>query len=741
MVPPIVKRFLISFGQNYWLGFLTFIASSAIAGVVAFQPPAQPPKPTYKAIGQLTFSEPPPAFTSTGSQLQQEGRAVSKNTLLSERVLKGVMEKLQLTQEEIYEIRQKTLQITFPGQEENKDKKTETPQSQVIVLEYTDKQSPTKATLILETFMKEMVDYSRWVNTSELRGKIEALSKRLSQVQKELRAAENKFYRYISQQGSDLLAIQDGSLFSGITGSQQRQRELQLSLQEIEGRINSLINQLGLTPEQAYTSVALSADPILANLRARILQTEIEFERRQIDLRPEHPVIVKLLKEKKANESLLQQRAKELIGSRDLTPIPLSQIRQDSSLDPGRQQLASQLLVLQTERAGLIKQLQSIVKTEQQLRQQYEKFPDKQLQQAGLVQAVEFQRIVYQNILTALVDAQAAEAETVGSLTVAFPATYQPAPPWQPENRSRTLIILAGAGIGIVGGAGVILLLALLDDRLHSPQELRDALADREVPILGQLPFIYRSLVQEDQSPILLEGESGDLSFYERLRSNLRRLVSDTSKVILITSITNEEGKSVTAYNLAIASAQAGKRTLLVEADLRSPSKVQWLQITPDPEASIEPLRYYAARTDAISLVPAIANLYVLPSPGPQRQAAAIIESSELQLLLKDARGRFDMVIVDSPSLSRCNDALLIESLTDGLLLVTRPGLTRSSLLNEAIDQLSEAEVPVLGAVINGVENLEVPSTIPLEPIGVDSELSTQEKVVEQKKVGVRAGL
>lgn len=324
------------------------LAGVGIAGIVAMQPPPPPPDETYKAVGQLTFTEPPPAFTSTGSQLQAEGRAVTRGTLLSERVLRNVQEQLQLKTEELLKIRDKALKIQFPEQDNDGQRL-----SSVISLEYTDKETPTRATLILETFMEAMEEHSRWLNTSELRSRIEALSKRLAQVQQDLTAAENRFYRYVSQEGSDLLAVQDGSLFSGITSSQQRQRELQLALQEIDGRINSLINQLGLTPEQAYTSVALSADPILANLRAQILQTELQLERLQIDLKPEHPTIIQLLKQKKVNEALLQQRAQELMGARDLAPVPISQIRQDSSLDPSRQQLASQLLNLQTQRAGL----------------------------------------------------------------------------------------------------------------------------------------------------------------------------------------------------------------------------------------------------------------------------------------------------------------------------------------------------------------------------------------------------
>ncbi|MDJ0598354.1 MAG: AAA family ATPase [Crocosphaera sp.] len=707
MAPPIVKRFAISFQQNYWLGFLTMVAGFGVSGLVALQPPPPPPVPTYTAFGQLTFTEPPPAFTTTGNELQAQGRglSLSRGNLLSGRVLQNVMNKLQLSPQEIRQMQEQTLAIQMPGEGDEEEASLST-----IRLQYTDKQSPTRATLILEAFMDEMVEHSRWLNTSELRSRIDALSKRLAQVKDDLTAAENRFYRYVSQQGSDLLAIQDGSLFSGITSSQQQQRELGLALQEIDGRINSLMNQLGLTPDQAYASVALSADPILANLRAQILQIEQQLERLKLDLRPEHPTIEKLLKEKRVNETLFQQRAQELIGARDLAPVPISQIRQDSSLDPSRQQLANELLGLETRRAGLLKQLNSVIETEQKLREQYEKFPDKQLQQAKLVQEVEFQRIVYQNILTALVDAQAAEAETVGSLSIAVPPNYRPTPPQRIQERNKLLIIAAGGGIGLVAGLGLILLLALIDDRLHTPQELRDSLTDREIPLLGQLPFIYSSLYREDLSPVLLDANPADLSFYERVRSNLRRLGSD-SKVVMITSVSNEEGKSATAYNLAIASAQAGKRTLLIEGDLRSPSKAQWLEVTPNPDSNLEPLRFYNNRTDAVTLVPGVANLYILPSTGPQRQAAAIIESSELRLLLKDARGRYDMVIIDTPSLSRCNDALLLEPLTDGLVLVTKPGTTRSSLLREAIDQLSDADVPVLGAVINGVEDLVAPTT------------------------------
>lgn len=729
MAPPIVKRFLISLNQNKWLGIFVILASLGGAVVFAFQPPPPPPKPVYRSTGRLTFQTPAPTFTTTGSALQQQGRTVTRDMLLSPRVLQRVAERLNMTADQIIKIRDDKITVTIP----ERDRRNPS-QNQVITLEYVEEESPTRAVLVLETFMEEMIDYSRWLNSSQLRNRIASLEERLSQVQQELTSAEERFYRYISQEGSDLIQVQDGSLFGAITSSQQRQREIKLALEEINGQIANISEQLGLNPEQAYTSAAFSADPIIANLRSNILGIELQLERLQKDLRPEHPTIVKLLKEKEVNENLLQQRATELIGdAKILTPLP-SQIRQESSLDPARQQLASQLLALDTQREGLLRQLESLQNTEQELRQQYERFPEQQLQQARLVQDVEFHRRIYQTILNALNDAQAAEVETVSSLIVAQDPYVPPQTPYRTPTKNIPIIMLAGGGIGVLLAGGVIFLLAVIDDRLHSPQEIRDALSDREVVLLGQLPLIESNDPNQPRNPILQEGDNAYLSFYERFRSNIRRFGSASSKIVIITSISPDEGKTVSAYNLAIASANAGKRTLLVEADLRSASEATSLQVPPDPEAMVEPLRYYAARTESISLVPAVENLYILPSPGPHRQAAALIESSELQLLLKDARGRFDMVVIDTPSLSKCNDALLLETLTDGIILVTRPGITRSSLLNEALDQLVEAEVSVMGAIINCIEDLVTSGRTFMETMASETEFTNFEDTEESEQ-------
>ncbi len=196
-------------------------------------------------------------------------------------------------------------------------------QAPLIGIEYFE-ENPDKGRVIVSTFLQEMVEESRLRNTQTLRARIEALDNRLAVVKEELRDAEEVLYRYISStEVLSLLAVEDGSLFLGITSSQQQQRDLELALKEIEGQINSLIEQLGMTPDQAYTSAALSADPIVANLRIQILQNENQLQLLTQDLRPEHPSIIRLTRQKEALEKLLQERAAEVIGTDGiLTALP-----------------------------------------------------------------------------------------------------------------------------------------------------------------------------------------------------------------------------------------------------------------------------------------------------------------------------------------------------------------------------------------------------------------------------------
>lgn len=702
MTPPLVQRFLISFEQHKLLSVFALGTVVMSAAVYAILPQGEPPAPKYLARGILVFRQPPPAFTATGAQLQQQGRlTITEDMLRNDQILKPMAEKAKISIEKL----NKRLTIKLPKAQPlttGKGQPTiESEASSVILLELEDYQNGQRSQIILQGLMEGMVEYSRFVNTYQLRAKMESLEKRLGQVKAELSQAERQFYQFLSKEGTSLLAVQDGSLFNALTANQQQQRQIHLSLDQVEGQISSLIEQLGMTPEQAYISSALSADPIIASFRGQIAQIEQQLIIKSQELRPEHPVIVDLQRQKKLNESLLQQRVLEVLGKQGKGITSIEQVRQIINLDPARQNLANQLVSLRTQREGLVRQLTTAQKGEQELRQQYQTFPEKQLERTRLMQQLDNKQKLYQTILASLVDAQSADAETVSSLEIAQPAVAIPYKPPKIEPKNPIVIAVGGLVVGVLVGLGVIIVFAFLDTRLHTSQELRNILLERGVFLLGEVPSKTHRLSNGQMTPILLECDPQDSAFYERIRSNIRRLQSNI-RVILVASVSDNEGKTITAYNLAIAYALAGKRTLLIEGDLSRLSACEILDIYLDPEDCAEPLKYYGNRNSVVRLVPQIENFYLVPSPGPQMRTPAILESNELSSLIKDARQRFDMVVIDTPSLDNSNDALLLQPFSEGIVLVGRPGVTQGNLFTSTLDQFSEAELPLLGVVVNG---------------------------------------
>ena len=695
MTLSVVKRYLIAFDQYKWVGLATLAVTVGVSGVVALQPT---PPPVYVAAGMLAYRRLPVIFSSTTTKIQQEGQEITKDMLLDKRVVEAAAKKVNVSAKSLAD----KVQVKMPSK--NNDA------SGLIQVLYKNADRK-KAEAVVEALMKEMVARSQTINTSRLRETIAQINQRLPKVTQELRDTEAKLEAYEKREGTSILAAQSGVLPQAITNSQQQQRQLRVQLGGIEAQINSLQERLGLNVEQAYVAQALSADPIIAQLRVQLFSLESQLKILRSDLQEEHPKIVELVKQKLVFEQQLQQRQSEVLGGNGVA-APLrsaDRIRVDSSLDPVRQQLAQSLIALQTQRDTVQQQLQGIEKTEQQLRREHATIPNKQLEQARLAQQVALKKALYDKMQSALVDAEAAVAETTGSLTIAqLPKTDDV----ESNKRGLPVMLAVGGFVGLVLGGGLIFLLGMLNGKFYSWEEVRAALVEKEVPILGVLPQVTVFDSYGDQMPLALEANSPYLEFYERLRTNLRRIGDKPVKVVLLTSATGLEGKTFSAYNLAIASARSGKRTLLIEADLRSASNVESLKIAADPLAAVEPLHYYGNISECVLLVPEVENLYVVPSPGFLLQASAVLESSEMRRLFEDVRNRFDFVVVDSPALSECNDALTLEPYTDGMILVARPGYTLSSMLSEAADQLLPSDeeeshksgMQLLGAIINGAD-------------------------------------
>ncbi|MDF5732455.1 MAG: AAA family ATPase [Rhizonema sp. PD38] len=696
MTPPIVKRYLIAFDKYKWIGLAGFGLVVIGSTVVAVQPES----PSYVASGALSYSRPPVSFSLTGTQIQQEGQELSEDILRSESIIEPVAAKENINPEKLNQ----NLVIELPQKAKAGTGGDSSPASTLIQIKYQDKDSK-RARETLQELMLAMQKLSADINTKRLKLIIQKINDRLPQVKHELEKAEQALEHYDRKERPAILAAENGSLLNAVTTSEVAQRQIRLTLTGITAQIHSLQEKLGLSTNQAYVSSALSADPILINLRSQIYQTEGQIALlKKRGAKPEYPERDQLQRNLDVFNQQLQQRAVEVVGGGGKA-APLASnvtgIRNQSSLDPARQQLANQLVALQTQQETLQKQLVDLEKEDARLRQDYSQVPNKQLQRSRLEQQVLLKRTIFDQMQAKLTDAKTAEAETVSSLSIArVPLVIVAGRP--PLGVPLTLGV--GVLLGLLVGGGVIFLLGSLEGSFKTKEDIRNSLKQREVPLLGEIPLLPADNLFPGALPVIFSPDSLYLEFYEKFRSNLRRIGTRSLKVVMIASTSSSEGKTTTAYNLGIACARAGKRTLIIETDLRSPSYSSSLRVTPDLDATVEPLRYYASLSDCVRLVPDVENLYIIPSPGPVRQSAAVLESSEMRRLIEDARERFDIVILDTNPLSLSNDALLIQPYGDGIVLLARPNYTQENVFAEAIDQMVEAELGLLGAVINGAD-------------------------------------
>src|ERR1700722_18562547 len=168
---------------------------------------------------------------------------------------------------------------------------------------------------------------------------------------------------------------------------------------------------------------------------------------------------------------------------------------------------------------------------------------------------------------------------------------------------------------------------------------------------------------------------------------------------VLITSALPGEGKSTLALSLAMVNAEQGKRTLLIDADLRQPAVEKLLRLEPDASLA-EVLAHRTHWTTATRPVPGRPNLSVLGSGLPLPLALALI-GPQMRGILMQAVKEFDLVVLDSPPLLGCADTLELAAAADVAVLAVRSGQTPMKALGGAVETLRRVNVPIAGIVLN----------------------------------------
>jgi capsular exopolysaccharide synthesis family protein len=190
---------------------------------------------------------------------------------------------------------------------------------------------------------------------------------------------------------------------------------------------------------------------------------------------------------------------------------------------------------------------------------------------------------------------------------------------------------------------------------------------------------------------------------YRRLAATLHHAQSGSGiRVIMLTSASSDDGKTLTSVNLALVLSESyRRRVLLIDADLRRPSLGNVADVTNAPGLS-EALK---SPTDTkLALLEVTPTLMLLPAGRPDPDPMGGLTSPRMRHILEEAASRFDWVILDAPPMGPMADASLLSQMVDGAVFVVRAGRTQYQLVQKAIDALGRERI--LGVVLNGAEHM-----------------------------------
>jgi succinoglycan biosynthesis transport protein ExoP len=487
------------------------------------------------------------------------------------------------------------------------------------------------------------------------------------------------------------------------------------------------------------TSPPPVSEEFAMDLLSGMINIQIRPLTRLIDITVEHhsPQMAQFLANKLAEESILQEFDQRAGSARVLSDYLQKEVqrlqgklaeaqqavqnyraqnKESPSLDNSEdfvvtrlKDLNSQYMVAQAQ-VSLLKErygenhpkLIEAEATEEELRAQVSKAQDDALKlnntsigYNALVSVAESYKLQYNNMLKALNDAQVQEHVEIPGISIAEEAQV----PYVPVRPYKTKEIAVGAFGGALCGLGLMLGLYFFDSSLRTVAQTENTLG---LPVLAAVP-ILTEIDGRSTLPTFSDPQSFVAESFRGLRATL--LLHDREqplKTILVASAIPGEGKSFCAANLAVALAQAGLKTLLIDADLRLPTSHTYFDLPPGTvgDGFTNILLGRASLGSAVIDSP-IPNLMLLLTSTPADAPAELLSGLRLPLLLEEAAKYYDRIIIDSAPLNAVSDTMLIVQRTDAILLVIRAAQTPASECKAALDKIYNSKMKPLGLILN----------------------------------------
>ncbi len=273
----------------------------------------------------------------------------------------------------------------------------------------------------------------------------------------------------------------------------------------------------------------------------------------------------------------------------------------------------------------------------------------------------------------------------------------------RPVTPKLSVTVLMALVLGMFGGCAGVYIMDLVDDRFHSPDDLRTTIGSPILAMIRKLPVLATNGLESIYpyaKPNSVESEA-----FRTLRTAID-FSPEPLRRITISSTEPSDGKTTVMVSLAVAFAQSGKRTLVIDGDMRRPGTTRLFDLASSPGLSTtlksnEPIGEVAQRHIHKTKLP---GLDVLPAGPRPINPVELLASDRLAELISWAETQYDQLLIDAPPSLAVADVQVIGRLVDAAILTVRPDKNRRKMVIRAAEALTTLGCHLLGIVVNHVE-------------------------------------
>lgn len=581
-------------------------------------------------------------------------------------------------------------------------------ETKIVEAVYIDK-DPIKTQKVLQAILRVYQIYNREQQEQRLRKGLRFINDQIPSVRKQVDESESKLEQFRKRNNLIDPEQQATAITQSLNAIEQERQAVRAQYQDNQSRYNELQKQLASSPQKALTASRLSQSQRYQSILNELQKTELVLSQRATVFTDEDPTIKRFKEQRQSQIEMLRAEVQRVLGA-----DAASQVKEkgEGILTQGQLggldlNLTSELVAVQTNMGALKARDDSLAKTQQDFRQQLDRFPVLLAEYNRLVPLVQINRDKLQQLLRAQqelsleiarggFDWQALENPLLGE---------QVAP-------NMKINLLLGLVVGLMLGSFAAFIREAVDDSVRSVEDLEQQIA---LPMLGMLPEMTQGKAGE-QSVTLPFGEPQvatapwtvqvsnwppSWEALDLIYKNIQLLnTASCFRSLMITSALAGEGKSTLALGLALSAARLHQRVLLIDADLRCPNLHRMLNL-PNEQGLSTLLSNDVSLPSRISIESSGSYIDVLTAGPVPKDPANLLSSHRMRELMTKFEEKYDLVLLDAPPVLGMVDPILAASSCSGVVLVSRVGQVSKTELAQATTMLTKLNI--IGVVANGV--------------------------------------